>query len=372
MNIVLLSNHWYFSPRQAGFHHLAHAFHSQGHHVVFVTVGLSWISYLRRDYRTRYKGLWNSRNKLQQVKENFLSYVHFTPLHPHTLLISMLDTFFSKYMNKYDSYPFGDLEKYIQKSDVIIYESSVALFLFRRCSELAQDARHIYRVSDDIAILRSTPECMIKLEKEIAPAFDLISVPCSYLQKKFLGLSNVGLHLHGLNTEVFKNIDKNPYTQGTKNVVFVGSSHFDAESIYLMALQNRQIFFHIIGNVHAPFFLSKLFNVCTYGELPFIKTVPYIYFADVGLQTIKFSPQIFSMTDSLKVIQYRYCGLPIVSPEFLDLQHEGVFFYKPGDRASCSKALQKALLSGKNFGRSVGVHTWSEVSIDILNSAGIY
>ncbi len=363
MNIVLLSNHWFHSPRLAGFHHLAAAWHGQGHQVTFATIGLSYISYVRRDYRTKYKGLWQVRNKMQKIDDNLYSYVHFTPLHPHTTLIPALDKMLASCLEKYANYKLGELEQHIKNADIIVYESSVAIFLLKLCKNLSPNAKHIYRVSDDISILRSTPRKMLDLEKEIAPTFDTISVPCNYLEQKFKHSKHIYLHRHGLNKTAFDKIQKSPYSKGSKNAVFVGVFNFDGASVRLMAEQNPEIQFHIIGNVHIKAGLS---NLHLYGELPFADTLSYIKFADIGLQPRSYEPAALSFTDSLKIIQYRYCGLPIVAPSFLDLKRDGVFYYTPNDKSSCAKVIKDALKNGKDLQRANEVQTWDEVGTSIL------
>ncbi len=364
MNIVLLSNHWFCSPRKAGFHHLAHAWHAEGHKITFATIGLSFISYLRRDYRTKYKGLWQACNVMQKVQENLFSYVHFTPWHPHTTLLAPADNLLAPYLEKYANFPLGALEAHIKEADIVVYESSVAIFLLKLCKKLTPTAKHIYRVSDDISVLRSTPQKMQDLELEIAPLFDVISAPCSYIKEKF-PTPNAFVHRHGISTASFDAVQESPYALGTKNAVFVGVFNFDAESVWLMAKHNPEVHFHIIGNVPVK---AGLDNVFTYGEMPFIKTLPYIKFADIGLQSRKFGPAAQSFSDSLKVIQFRYCALPIISPEFLDLQRDGVFYYTPCDAQSCAKVIQDALQSGKDAQRAKEVQNWTMVAQTILNS----
>lgn len=132
---------------------------------------------------------------MQTMRPGLDSYVHFTPLHPHTTMFPLLDGLLASKMDKYDRYPLGPLEKRISGADVIVYESNSALFLTWKCWRLAPRARHIYRVSDDIRTLRSTPPRMVALEKELAPKFSLISVPCVWLAQKFLELPNVRNYL---------------------------------------------------------------------------------------------------------------------------------------------------------------------------------
>lgn len=52
---------------------------------------------------------------------------------------------------------------------------------------------------------------MVALEKELAPEFSLISVPCVWLAQKFLELPNVRILPHGVDKEVFDACKTNPY-----------------------------------------------------------------------------------------------------------------------------------------------------------------
>lgn len=367
MRIVLLSNHFYNSPRRAGFHHLADALQRAGHEVTFITTGLSWISYARRDYRTRYPDIDAARNKLRTELPGLDSYVHFTPLHPHTTLIPWLDRLLEDLMGRYEMYPLGPAESRVAEAQAIIYESSTALFLFSKCLRAAPGALHIYRVSDDVRILHSPPPRLNKLEAEIAPLFHCISVPCIYLTEKFHGLSNVRLHRHGIDKAAFDAADSSPYGRTRNNCIFVGNSHLDTRFIHDAAKSLPNVNFHIIGPLRES---KSLHNVHYYGEQPFVQTLPYIKFADVGLQTREQSGDYTaSLTDSLKVIQYRYCGLPIVAPEFLDLRRDGVSYYVPGDAGSSAAAVKSALELGRDPRRADEVRSWDEVAGDILADA---
>ncbi len=302
---------------------------------------------------------------MQTMRPGLDSYVHFTPLHPHTTMFPLLDGLLASKMDKYDRYPLGPLEKRISGADVIVYESNSALFLTWKCWRLAPRARHIYRVSDDIRTLRSTPPRMVALEKELAPKFSLISVPCVWLAQKFLELPNVRILPHGVDKEVFDACKTNPYVPGTTNAVFCGLGFYDACSTHAMAVHCPGINIHVVGLPAPKGDVPS--NITYHDEIPFADTIPFIKYADCGLYTLLPSSRpMQAYTDSLKVMQYRYCGLPIVAPNFLDLHREGVFYYKPGDAASCRAALIGALQSGRNTAYAEEVHTWREVAEALL------
>lgn len=367
MNIILFSNHWYLSPRKAGFHHLADAWHKQGHNIIFVTVGFSIISWLRRDFRVHYPGIFKACNQWQHIKERFESYVFFTAWHPHTTLLPYLDHLLASYMASYDQLLPQSLIERIRNADILVYESCAAIYLFSRCSELAPNAKHIYRVSDDIRTMRSTPCCMIDIEQQLAPKFSAISVPCHYLFQKFSKCDHVYIHHHGLNKELFDSCQKNPYKKHTYNVVFCGLGFYDLKTVHTMAQSHSNIFFHIIGINRPKKYIPS--NVCYYGELPFIKTISYIKYADVGLYTLQpsISRPMGAYTDSLKIIQYRYCGLPIVSPDFLNLHRQGIFYYEYGNTTSYSNALEQALHHGRHKEYSIEVDSWSSIAEKIID-----
>lgn len=305
---------------------------------------------------------------MQHIRPGLDSFVHFTPLHPHTTLIAPLDNMLSGLMKKYDRYSLGPLQERIQQADVVVYESNTALYLVRQCQALAPQARHIYRVSDDIRTMRSTPAGMVALEQQVAAEFSSISVPCTALAQKFVGLPNVQVHFHGLNKDAFDACNTTPFAPDTVNAVFVGLGFYDAQAVHDMAASSPAVHFHILGITRPAREVPP--NVTYYGELPFPQTIPYIKFANCGLYTLEASSRpMQAYTDSLKVMQYRYCGLPIVAPNFLDLHRKGVFYYTPGDAFSCHAALQQALHNGCDASYAHEVRTWSEVAKALLQSS---
>lgn len=368
MRAVLLSTHWYPSPRRAGFHHLADALLSMGHTVDFVTVGFSYLSYARRDYRTHYPGLWRERNQSREIRPGLISHVFFTPWHPHTLLLPLLDRLTWRWMDGYHRLLTPALRALLAGADVVLYESSSALFLFHTAKALAPQAKHIYRVSDDIRILRSTHPRMVELEQEVAPLFDAVSVPCRIMLNKFPGLPHLHLHPHGLDTASFDAVTESPYVRGTRNAVLVSAWRTDPAFFRAVARHCPEVHVHCIGPLARDVTAR---NIHYYGEIPFKQTLPYIKFADVGLQVVQdMGASTATLTDNLKVIQYRYCGLPIVAPSFLDLHRDGVFYYHPNPE-SCVSALHGALDAGKNLDLAQEVRTWEELARDLLRSAGM-
>jgi len=362
--VTFITGHYYLSPRRAGFHNLADAAHRRGCKVNFVTAGFSLLSYLRRDYRTKIAGLRANLNRPLEIKPGLISYVHFTPWHPHNLVLPGLNRLTRPLMDRYGEGDLGLLLPLVKETDIFIFESMSGLFLFKRFRRENPLARTVYRVSDDLRILRSTPPRLLELEKEISPDFDCVSVPSAWMLNLFPGLPAVRLHRHGLDKKAYEACLVSPYPQGSKNAVFIGVGYFDGEFIRHAARGNPECAFHVIGPIN---YSCALPNVCFLGEMPFVSTAPYVKFADVGLFNLQYrNESVKSFTDSLKIIQYRYCGLPIVSPDFLDLQRDGVFYYRPGDAESCAVNLREALACGRNANWAGEARSWDEVFQDMV------
>lgn len=89
--VVLVTGHYWYFKRWAGFHWLADAFHRLGWEVLFFTASLSWLSYIRHNHRLKYPMLWAQRNQLWLVAPGFFSYVWFTTFHPANLRIALFN-----------------------------------------------------------------------------------------------------------------------------------------------------------------------------------------------------------------------------------------------------------------------------------------
>ena len=294
--------------------------------------------------------------------------LHFTSWHPMTLLLPFLNKISAPYMDNYGNLNLGELLPLVKESSIFVFESMSGLFLVKRFKRENPTAKAIYRVSDDLRILSSTHPRLIELEAEITPQFDCISVPSPKMQSIFNNAPQLRIDKHGIDKMIFDKCSSSPYVDGSKNAVIVGTGYIDMQFLKDAALANKNCTLHIIGPVKDTLLLP---NLKFYGEMAFEKTIPYIKFADCGLLALKYRHEASaSFTDSLKTIQYRYCGLPIVSPNFIDLNREGVYYYEPGNANSATKALREALNAGRNPEFASEVNSWDEVLKNILTAAG--
>lgn len=365
--ISFITGHHYRSLRRAGFHNLADAAQRLGYTVNFITVAFSLLSFLRRDHRTKIPEALKERNKIIEINSRLKTYTYFTPWHPVNMIAPFMNRISTPWMHRYGQGNLGNLLSLIQNTDIFIFESTPGLFLFKRFLQEAPHAATIYRVSDDIRVLRSTHPSMLTLEKDLTPLFDCISVPSAAMLDIFAGATNVKLHSHGIDKQSYDQCTVSPYPPGTRNAIFIGTGHMDSMFLRHAAKGNPDCVIHVIGPVQADI---EMPNVRFYGELLFNQTIPYVKFADVGLLNLNFRNNASkSFTDSLKTIQYSYCGLPIVAPSFLNLNRGGVFYYTPYDEPSAALALRQAINAGKTQYAAASAFSWEEIMQTMLDEA---
>jgi 2-beta-glucuronyltransferase len=356
--VVLVSGHYLRSKRKAGFHWLADAYHRLGWRVLFICGSISYLSVLRRDHRLQY-AIRSEANELIEVEENLFSYVWWTPYHPANLRSGMLNRLAMPLFRRYGRQSLGAAEPMVGEAELVIVESTPALMLADQLRRLAPHARFVYRVSDDLRILKNHP-AVLEAEQRLAPRFDRISVPVQRLAERFEHLPQTTVDPHGIARHLFSEPQANPYNgRFTKNAVFVGVSRLDEQFITLAAERFADVGFHLIGDL--PVSLERP-NIIAYGEMPFAETVGYIQHADVGLHCLALEPGMEIFAESLKTVQYRHCGLPIITPEPLVMDRPRVFGYRPGDADSIARAMRAALAAPRSASGETGAPAWDELA----------
>jgi 2-beta-glucuronyltransferase len=355
--VVFVTSHYLNSDRKAGFHWLADALWRSGWHVLFFTESLSWLSFLRRDERCKYP-LGREAHQLRYVRERLASYVWLTPFHPINLRSELINRLSAPVLKLYPRFSLGAAEDEIARADLFVFDSDHGLFLFDRFKELNPRARFVYRVSDDVRMMRHHPLLPMQ-EERIVGQFDLISVPSTRIGQRFADRANVQMHHHGLDKALFDQPYANPYRTPRPNVLYVGKHHFDAEFMARAVRLLPAWSFHVFGAVGS---LPAAVNLTRHGERPFAELAPYLQHADIGLQCLAYAPGAEAFTDSLKMFQYTYCRLPIVAPSFLKQERPHVFYYEAGDDASIRQALLAAQGHDRGQISTAGVTTWDDLA----------
>lgn len=353
--VVFVTCHYWDSKRRAGFHWLADAFWRAGWQVLFLTTSLSWLSIPRRDHRLRY-GLGHV-NRLVLGKERFWSYVLFTPWHPVSVRSPLLDRWLTPLFRQYGTLDLSPCEALLTAANLFVFESAAGLMLFDQLKQRNPTARYLYRVSDDLRHLRSHP-IVLEQERRILDQFDWVSVPSQYIFEHLRQFTDrISLDYHAIAKALFDQPLPNPY-DGGPNLIFVGVAYADLTFIDIASYHRPDLTFHIIGPIRN---LPRRPNVKAYGELPFREALPYLKHADAGLQCLEYRNGAESFSDSLKVIQYTYCRLPFIAPDFLRTRHPHACYYSPGDKESIVNALTKALEYDRSKIDHSMVYSWDEL-----------
>ena len=362
--VVLVTSHYLNCPTKAGFPYIAESYWNAGWHVLCLTESISWLTLLRgRDPRCEFP-IWRDANRLIYMRERLASYIWLTPFHPVNLRIGLLNRLCAPLLRLYPRFSLGEAEAEIARADLFVFDSDHGLFLFDRFKKLNPHARYVYRVSDDIRMMRHHP-LLPAQEERVVPEFDLISAASSIFPRRFAHLPNVLFHNHGLDTELFDRRHANPYRTAGPNVVYVGMHYFDADFMMRAVRLFPTWSFHVFGEVGA---LPAAPNLTCYGLRPFAELVPYLQHADIGLQNLTYRPGAEWFTDSLKMSQYTYCRLPIVAPSFLRQDRPHVFYYEPGD----DHTIRQAMVDAQAFDRTRvpldGILTWDELAAKLAAS----
>lgn len=359
---VLITSHFWNSRRKAGFHHIADSLLKRGFEVLFLTGDVSFLRFLRKDYinsqTTRVK-----YNTLIRENKNFSQFIKFTYLHPVNFKNEMLNKLalpvIKRYSDELNSH--GELNDFLTQSDFIFFESFNGLYWFDHFRHLNKKAKYIYRVSDDIRQLKKHFD-LIRHEENIVSKFDLVSVPSEFIYKLFKN-GNVKIHHHGIRKDLFDRVYESPYSGMENNFVFTGNAYLDEKFLDDAEMVSKENKFHILG----PFRDRSRGSIKYYGEIKFENTVPYIKYADAGLHTLIHDDRAEAFTDSLKIIQYTYCRLPVIAPDFIKSKRENFVYYVPGNKNEIKNVIEKA----KDFDRSMidisSINSWDEVTEKLLN-----
>jgi 2-beta-glucuronyltransferase len=332
--VVLLSGHYLGSKRQAGFHHLAHAFWEGGWDVTFVTTAISTLSRLRGDYRFAYP-VREEANCLVSVRERLTSYVLMTRMHPGNLRLGFANRLSRSWFTSYGRIPFGPLEERLREADLVIFEGTAALLLVERIRRLAPRARLVYRASDDLRALGVHP-LILEAEARAIPLFDLVSAPTPQIAKALGAYGPVELHPPGIDKAALDRPAASPYGSGPAAVFAGVSPLFDYESLASAAELAPHVAFHVIGPPPRPLPANVVFH----PELPYDEVVPYLQHATFGLLLVP--PGYASLGQGNKVAQYSYCRLPIVAPSHLRAERPNLCLFEHGDIDSLRRALEEA------------------------------
>ncbi len=366
MKVVMVTTHSATAERKTGFHFWSEALHERGHKVDFLTIGFSPISLYKKDGKKKFSKPYN---KWIATKEGYQTYVWCAPFHPFTLYNEKMDKLTSPIFALYPHLLPASVKERIADADIFIVENGAGLMLVEPFHKLCPNAKFIYTVSDRFEVLTFHPVIVNSLEKAM-PYIDFIRVPSHAQLDDYKDIDTPSAFIsQGLEKGRFDTEYPNPYTT-EKNAISVGDMLFDAASLETMAEKFPDWNFHIFGKQAK---LTRSFdNVKEYGEMQFEKLVPYIKHADIGLAPYREKEGgDYLCQSSLKMLQYTYCNLPIVGPEFATIGRDHVIGYREGDVESIEAAFKAAQTYDRANIDISAVMTWGEVMDEMFKNVGL-
>jgi 2-beta-glucuronyltransferase len=355
--VVFITSKYWKATSKVGFHFLAQSFARAGWDVLFITTHLSRLAAALGTRRALARRARAEANRLVDT-DGVASYAWYTPWHPVNLRFRLLNRATMGLFRRYGELPLG-AEPLVATAERIIFDSGPELLLLERFKSLAPAAAFVYRVSDDLRHSGIHPT-VVQVEDEVAPRFDLVSVPCAYIAERFRGLPRVAIQHHGIDKALFDPDYLDPYGADNRpRALFVGQHPLDLGFLATASALAPEWTFHVIGPIAG---LPRRDNVRAHGEMPFAATIPFIKHCDIGLQALAPHDGAEAFTDSLKVIQYTYCRLPILAPSFLRSPRPNFVFYNPGDRASIGRALEEARRFDRGRVDTAEVRSWDDLA----------
>jgi len=160
----------------------------------------------------------------------------------------------------------------------------------------------------------------------------------------------------------------NPYKiYGSKiNHVFVGISNLDYRFLQIASKCFPDHLFHVIGP-HRDVIKGQ--NIIYHGYLKYEETIGFIKFANVGLQIRSNENSIaYSLSDSLKVLQYSYCKLPVICPAVMkEYSHRrNLFYYEYDNPSSIADCIDQAVKFDRASFSNSDILNWNQVARKLI------
>ncbi|OIN85238.1 MAG: hypothetical protein AUJ12_10270 [Alphaproteobacteria bacterium CG1_02_46_17] len=358
-NVLFITGHDPDAERKVDLHFMALHLCDSGHKVSFITLGSSLIGHvLGKSPLVKNPNRWIAASRIKKM-------FWYPLIHPMKVRWEFLKPLTSFAFSFYPYFfPLHELQKN-GPFDVIVIESGAGLALVPRLKNLYPEARFIYSVSDRLSRL-NVPDIIYSFEQKALPLFDLIRVPSPLMISDYPDHAKVCYIPHGIERALFDKQYPSPYLSD-KNAISIGDSLFDPQSISILAHHFPEWTFHLFGE--RARLDHKLPNVIEHGETRFEDIIPYICHADIGLALYKNAPDADYLShSSLRMIQYSYCKLPIVTPHFSAHDRDHAFGYEIEDRDNLIHAFSNALHYGCHSIPVTDIQDWKHVSSQIFES----
>ena len=356
--------------RMTGMVYWAETLANMGWEIGMVTVQLSRLTELTNPSRfAAYPP--DAINRWRDRGPNRRGFLWVPPIHPMRLPTRWLDPMTTFAARRYGaSLPRAILDA-AAEADLIVIESTAAVALFETLKRAAPRARFVYCASDRLVPNGMSPVLQDILDRT-APRYDLVRVPAFSMLDDFPPGTNVHQIAHGVDRAAFAARRETPYAPGTVNLVVAGDGAYDPLATRHIAEAVPHAMVHLFGRMSSDS-LGRTANARFHGEVPFDALVPYLQHADVGLAPYEDRPnRNYFAESSLRQLQYRLCGLPIVLPTFAaPLPRPYHHLYDAHAPESAGIAARAALAANRVSADPEGVLDWRQVIARMLELVGL-
>jgi 2-beta-glucuronyltransferase len=353
--LFLTAQSFHPDARKASTHFLASGLSSLGHDIYVLTVGVSLARVVGAPHRN--KGAF-SYLTWKREPDHLWKRVHFDLLHrparERGILSKILVHLSSNKLRKSALRPLGQV-------DAIVIASGLAVSYYDFIRRTYPSARILYNAADDLAGVGYSG-AILGAERHALLTADAVRTPSALLANTFPNGTKWALVPHGVDKAVLLHERPSPYPAASQNAIMVGSTLLDWGALTAISEAIPHIDVHVFGVASRD---GGPRNLKLHGEVAFSDLAPYLQHASCALAPYKLdASSAYIAESSLKIRQYRVCGLPIVCPDTLAIEGDDVFHYDPETLSTVADALHAALARGK---RPYDKHlpTWSEVAVDI-------
>jgi len=337
-NVWFITEHQATSPVRTNFSFWAQHLTAAGVGVRWLTTGFSVLT--RFGKNKRYFAKPYNEWVRSESDPNLCSFTWRPLIHPANLGSKFLNSVSSPIFAAYPRILPQNVAQEMSGADVFIIENGAASMLAPIARRRSPTAKIVYLVNDRVETIGYHP-IIKKYEPQALAAADVLVGVAEALLDDYPQFHRKLYIPHGLEKEAFSSHHQNPYPQ-RKNAVSIGDMLFDDRVFLTLARQFPDWTFHLFGTYAT--LSTKLPNVIEYGRKPFQELVPYMEHADIGIAP--YSPgrgADYLSQSSLKMIQYTYCRLPILAPDFAKGSRAHVCSYNPYDLSDIESAFRKAI-----------------------------
>ena len=364
--LIVTGQHFADAPRKVDLHFMADSLISRGDRVDFLVWRLSPISRFLKDGRYAF-AKQHVLNRWQDLGSNLRQFIWFQLFHPMNLKRSFLNRLADPFFTRIGAFLPKAVRRDLGAYSHILVESGPSPLLTPVLRRHAPKAQIVYHAADRLSTIGVPPAAERMLLDNLG-LYDRVHILAQALALDFPPDAPLFYLPHGIDKAAFDAATDNPYCDGRygsgKHAVSVGDMLFDADAIDVMAAANPDWMFHLFGAKAEP--RQARANIVAHGEQPFERIVPFIKFADLGIAPYRDGARAdYLSQSSLKMIQYSYCRLPIVAPQFAAVGRDHVLGYDPADPGSIRAAFLKAGTYDRKTIATDGVLSWNE-TVDAL------